>query len=120
MKAINSSVMLFISILLFQFSYGQASVKKQTIKVYGNCGQCKKKIEKNAIVAGATYANWNVKTKILNVSYNPSVTNAVKIETAIAGAGYDTQDIKSSDSAYNQLEECCQYDRSKLLTSKKN
>ncbi len=68
--------------------------------------------------AGAAYANWNVKTKMLEMSYNPSISNPVKIETAIANAGYDTQDVKASNNAYNKLDECCQYDR-KSITSKK-
>ena len=120
MKTINSSALLLISIFAIQFSFGQAPVKKETLKVNGNCGQCKKKIEKNALSAGATFASWDTKTKILQFSYDPSVTNSMKIETAIAGAGYDTQDVKASDSAYYQLDECCQYDRKKNTTTKKN
>jgi len=111
---------LLICIFLLQFSYGQNIPKKQTIKVYGNCGQCKNKIEKSAISAGAGYASWNKKTKKLNIRYDPSVINPVDIERAIANAGYDTQDIKASDSAYNELEKCCQYHRIQSITSKIN
>lgn len=119
MKTIKSVVLLIITTILLQCSFGQSSVKKQTIKVYGNCGQCKKKIEKSAMSAGAAYANWNVKTKMLEMSYDPSISNPVKIETAIANTGYDTQDVKASNDAYNKLDECCQYDR-KSITSKRN
>lgn len=120
MKIIKAGALVFLTFFTFQFSHGQAPVKKQIIKVYGNCGSCKKKIEKSALSAGAAFANWNEKTKQLNVSYNPSVTNTIKIETAIAGAGYDTPDVKASDEAYNKLDECCQYDRNKSTSSKKN
>ena len=116
MKTIKTGAILFITFFLLQSSFGQA-VKKQTLKVYGECGQCKKKIEKSAVTAGAIYANWNEKTKQLNIRYNPAVSNPIKIETAIANAGYDTQDVLASDNAYNKLEKCCQYDR-KSLTSK--
>lgn len=119
MKAIKTGAVLFASILLAQFSYGQATVKKQTVKVYGNCSRCKKKIEASAVAAGASYANWNEKTRQLYISYEPSVSNTIKIETAIAAAGYDTQDVKGNDAAYNNLEECCRYDRNKSITSKK-
>jgi hypothetical protein len=44
---------------------------------------------------------------MMNVSYDPSVTNVLKIETAIAGAGYDTQDVQANNSSYNQLGDCC-------------
>ena len=75
---------------------------------------CKKHIESSALAAGATVANWDKKTKFLQVSYDPAITNSAKIETAIAAAGYDTQNINASDNAYKKLEECCQYDRSDL------
>jgi periplasmic mercuric ion binding protein len=119
MKPTKIVALLVISVLLLQCSFAQSAVKKQTVKVYGNCGQCKKKIEKSAISAGAAYANWNVKTKMLKMSYDPSISNPIKIETAIANTGYDTQDVKASDDAYNKLDECCQYDR-KSITSKRN
>ena len=111
MKPINFFSILLISLFSFQFSSAQTSGKTDSMKVNGMCGMCKKTIEKNALAAGATAANWNKKTKFLQVSYDPAVTNPIKIETAVASAGYDTQDVKASDSAYFKLEECCQYDR---------
>ena len=82
-----------------------------TIKVAGNCGMCKKHIEKAAKDAGATSANWDKVTKILTVSFEAGKTSADKIETAIAGAGYDTEHKEASLEAYKKLDECCQYDR---------
>ena len=120
MKAIKIFVMLCISVFATQFLFAQAPVKKEKIEVNGNCGMCKKKIESSAKAAGALSANWNVKTKYLNVSYDPTVTDVMKIEEAIATSGYDTRDVKSSDSAYHNLEECCQYERQQTINSKKN
>jgi periplasmic mercuric ion binding protein len=117
MKIIKSFTILFFSILSFQFSSAQTA-KSETIKVNGNCGMCKKHIEKSAMEAGATAANWDKKTKFLQISYDPAITNSAKIQTAVAGAGYDTPDFKASDSAYDKLEECCQYDRGITLKEK--
>jgi len=117
MKKIKFFSILFFSILSFQFSSAQTA-KSESIKVNGNCEMCKKHIEKSALEAGATAANWDKKTKFLQISYDPAVTNSAKIQTAIAAAGYDTQDFKASDSAYNKLDECCQYDRN--VSSKEN
>lgn len=119
MRSLKLYTILFISLFAFQFSFGQAS-KTETITVNGNCGMCKKHIEKSALDAGATAANWDKKTKFLSISYDPSLSNSQKIQTAIADAGYDTQDVKASDSAYFKLEECCQYDRKELKAPKKN
>ena len=99
-----------------------AQEKTEKLKVSGECNTCKKKIESAAKTAGATYAVWDKSTKMLVIKYNTSASNTAKIEQSIAGAGYDTPDYKASDDAYNQLDDCCKYDRSgaKETTSKKS
>lgn len=119
MKNLKLFSVLFIVIFSFTFANAQTT-KTETIVVNGNCGMCKKNIEKSAIAAGAITANWDRKTKFLNISFDSAVSNSAKIQTAIAQDGYDTQDFKASDSAYNKLEECCQYERKELKTTKKN
>jgi mercuric ion binding protein len=88
-----------------------AQPKTETLKVSGECGTCKKKIEKAAKEAGASFAVWNVDTKILTVKYNSASTNTAKIEKKIADVGYDTPEFKASISAYQKLDKCCQYER---------
>lgn len=116
MKTLNIYAALLFSIFAINFSFAQTSVKNETIKVWGNCGMCKSKIEKAAKVGGASAANWNEETKVLNVSYNSSTSNSLKIQKAVAASGYDTQDFKADDKAYNKLMSCCKYDRSSALT----
>lgn len=84
----------------------------ETLKVSGECGSCKKKIEKAAKDAGASYAVWTTDTKTLTVKYDSKSTNTDKIQQKIAEVGYDTPKFKATDEAYNKLEACCQYDRS--------
>lgn len=98
---------LFLSITATSF----AQTKTETLKVSGECGMCKKKIEKAAKEAGASYALWDKDTKVLTIKYNKATTNTAKIEKKIAGVGYDTPDFKATDEAYNKLDECCQYER---------
>ena len=97
----------FISIA----SVGFAQTKTETLKVSGECGSCKKKIESAAKKAGATYALWDVDSKELTIKYNSTSSNTAKIEKAIAAVGYDTPDFKATDDAYHKLDKCCQYDR---------
>lgn len=106
---------LFMSFACMSF----AQAKTETLKVAGECGMCKKKIEKAAKDAGATYALWDKDTKILTVKYNSSSTNTAKIEEKIAGVGYDTPDFKATDEAYNKLDDCCQYERNTIHKSDK-
>jgi hypothetical protein len=111
---IFSLAALFMSFTCVSF----AQAKTETLKVSGNCGMCKKKIEKASKDAGATYALWNKDTKILTVKYNSSSTNTAKIEKKIADVGYDTPDFKATDEAYNKLDGCCQYEREGITKDK--
>lgn len=79
--------------------------------VRGNCGMCKKTIEKAAqSVEGVTSVNWDVALKKIEVSYDDSKTDVMQIHHAIANAGYDTDKVNGSVDAYQSLPSCCQYD----------
>ena len=96
--------------VISQISFSQTNLRSETIPVSGNCEMCKKRIETAAKKAGAVSADWNVDTKILAVTFRNS-SGAAKIQQSIAGAGYDTRDIKADDKAYNKLPGCCKYAR---------
>lgn len=87
------------------------TAKKETFKVWGECGMCKKTIEKAAKDSGATTANWDTDSKQLTITYSSAKTNNQKIQQAIAAAGYDTKDLTADNTAYDKLHECCKYDR---------
>ncbi len=105
MKLFTLVSFLFVTTIAF----GQK--KAETIKVWGNCGMCKKTIETAAVNAGATSADWNEETKQLQVSYKAKKTSSDKIQQAIAGAGYDTEKFTADQAVYDQLHGCCKYDR---------
>jgi hypothetical protein len=106
----QSLILSFFTILFISTSVFAQKTSTETIKVWGNCGMCKKTIETAAKEAGATEANWSTETKVLTVAYGSGSTNQ-KVQKAIAAAGYDTQDLTAPDEAYNKLHECCKYDR---------
>lgn len=85
--------------------------KKETLKVWGECGMCKKTIEKAAKDSGAATANWDTGSKLLTITYNTNKTSNQKIQQAIATAGYDTRDLTADNAAYDKLHDCCKYDR---------
>ncbi len=104
-------------IFLFVFSLSTyAQTKSASFKVWGNCGMCKKTIEGAAKNNGASYANWNVDTKMMTVNYASTETSVDKIQKGIADAGYDNVNYTGSDEAYNELHECCKYDRKNAAT----
>jgi mercuric ion binding protein len=115
MKALKIFFVAAICISVAATSYSQKT-KTESFTVAGECGTCKKKIEKSAKEAGATYAVWDMHSKILKVTYNAG-TDVSAIQKNIAGAGYDTPKFKASDDAYNSLDKCCQYDRQPVKKS---
>ena len=80
-----------------------------TVTISGNCGQCKDRIEEAAYIKGVKTAKWDKTSKILTVTYNNEKTSLDKIELAIADAGHDTRNHKSTDKAYKKLPSCCAY-----------
>lgn len=81
-------------------------------QVWGNCGMCKKTIEKAAKgMDGVASADWNVETHQFTVAFDPAKTSVEKVHQAIAASGYDTDLVKGDDAAYNKLHGCCQYER---------
>ena len=106
----KNGMMIALLLVVCSFTFAQ---KPTQIKVSGNCGSCKKHIEKAAMDAGATSATWDKTTKLLALTFDANKTSTDKIETAIAGVGYDTEHKVATEEAYKKLDECCQYDRKK-------
>lgn len=117
-KQFKQFALLLIALFTFSAIHAQSGEVSDSLLVNGNCGMCKKNIEKSAMDAGATFAFWNKKTKMLNVKFDPAKTNQAQIEEKIAAKGYDTENVKASDEAYNKLEECCQYERKVMKPAK--
>jgi mercuric ion binding protein len=85
---------------------------KAEIGVSGNCGECKKRIEKAAYsVKGVKSADWHVDHQDLHLVYDENKCSLEDIRKAVAGTGHDTDEVKATDEAYNGLHGCCKYDR---------
>lgn len=91
-----------------------AAEKKESVKVWGNCGMCKKTIE-GALkgVDGVSSASWDKKSKMLDVTFDDAKITMKQIEEKVAASGYDTQNNKADDKTYDGLKKCCKYDRKK-------
>lgn len=112
----NTKVVLSSVLFLFVFSTAvfAQKTKSEDIKVWGNCGSCKKTIEAAAVNAGASSASWSETSKMLTVSYSKKKTDQTKIQEAVAASGYDTQDFTAPADAYKKLPACCQYERKEV------
>ena len=90
-----------------------AQQKTETFKVWGKCDMCKTRIEKTVKAEGATTANWDTKTQMLAITFDPSKTNVDLLSKKLAAVGHDTEKFKAPDDVYAKLPGCCHYERSK-------
>lgn len=109
MKRISGLLMLLLISINFSFAQGKKDIATEKIPVQGTCSQCKKRIEDAAYINGVKRAEWNKDTKELTVTYRPSKTSLKQVEENIARAGHDAGEVHATDSAYNELPECCAY-----------
>jgi hypothetical protein len=99
-----------ISFILFcNLAFAQTRTSQASIKVYGNCGMCKKRIETALDSKGIKAATWDTKTKELQVVYNASKITELEIHELVASVGHDTDKVKAKDEVYADLPFCCLY-----------
>ncbi|OFX73188.1 MAG: hypothetical protein A2X12_06355 [Bacteroidetes bacterium GWE2_29_8] len=85
------------------------TIKTEKIKVYGNCGSCKTRIEKAAKMKGVSKADWDIKTNMLTLVYDTLMVKKEDVEKKIASVGHDTEKFKADSKKYEALPECCKY-----------
>lgn len=101
-----------IALLTTSTSFAQIkNSKTETIKVYGNCGMCKTKIEKAGTTKNVSKIVWNEETNMATVTYDTKKTTTDAILKKIALVGYDSDSFLAPDAVYAKLPGCCKYDR---------
>jgi periplasmic mercuric ion binding protein len=100
---------LIIFLVTSFYAAAQSKTVKTSIKVFGNCGMCKERIETALDQSGIKVAQWDSKTKNLELVYNRKKISEEKIHELIAGVGHDTEKVKAKDDVYAALPFCCLY-----------
>ena len=109
LKKIMMTITLLLSVIVMNAQIKNA--KTETVKIYGNCGMCKTKIEKAGSLKNISKVDWNEDTKMATLTYDESKTNQDEILKRIALVGYDSEKFLAPADAYSKLPGCCQYDR---------
>ena len=115
MKLFKNITLVALVLTLFSCANAQDKNPTATAKfgVSGNCEMCKKTIENSVDTKGVKSAEWNEKTQMIEVVYQPAKISEDKLHDLIAAAGYDTEKKKADENAYKALPDCCQYTRKK-------
>lgn len=100
---------IFFFLVVTTLATAQSKTVKSTIKVFGNCGMCKERIETALDRPGIKMAEWNAETKNLEVVYNSKKISEEEIHGIIASVGHDTEKAKAKDEVYSGLPFCCLY-----------
>ncbi|WP_343560606.1 DUF3347 domain-containing protein [Sphingobacterium sp.] len=110
MKLLNNIIVICL-LSSSLYSYGQnTAMTTQTVKISGNCGMCKKTIEKAGNSADSK-VDWNEDNQTAKVSFNAEKTSLDAVLKNIALAGYDNEKYLAPATTYAELHGCCQYDR---------
>jgi mercuric ion binding protein len=115
-KMMQSLRFMFIAVfaIISTNLFAQTSTEKtDTIKVYGECGMCKSRIQKTLKIDGISVAVWDVDSKMLTVTYDPAAITNDEIQQKLAAVGHDTDKYKADDKVYDKLPGCCHYGRKK-------
>jgi len=99
--------LIFYTFFIFNSPIQDDKIKTSEIKVFGNCGMCKSRIEKALDRNGIKMATWDTKTKMLKVVYNSTKVKETQIHTWISEVGHDTEKAKAKDEVYAVLPFCC-------------
>ncbi len=112
MKKLSKIMIAIVVLLSFTTSFSQIkNAKTEKIKIAGNCGMCKSRIEKAGNEKNVSKVVWNEKTQFATITFDVQKTTEKDILTRIAGVGHDSEMAQTSLETYNDLPECCQYKR---------
>lgn len=80
-----------------------------SLKIRGNCRQCKSRIESAYQKAGLKNVNWSAETETATLRFPKGAFNRPQLEQIALQAGHDTETDLASDDSYDRLAACCQY-----------
>ena len=91
------------------FSQKTPSVAEIDILTSAECGTCKKILEEKLnYTRGVRFAELDVQTKVLKVSYSTKKIDPNTIRKVISETGYDADEVSANPSSQQQLPKCCQ------------
>lgn len=115
MKIMKKSLFFWsVLILVLSIQSCEAQIpnaKTIEVKVWGNCGMCKKTIEQAGNMRKKAKVDWNTQTKMATITYNTKKVTVDQVLKRIAEVGYDNEYYFAPDEVYNNLHGCCQYER---------
>jgi hypothetical protein len=113
LKGTLMKTLFILPLIIFTFAvsylFAGDTVKEEQVKVFGNCKQCKDRIESTLKIKEVKFAKWDKKSKMLRVAYQSDKISLDSLQQLVASVGHDTEKFKAPDSVYSELPGCCLY-----------
>ena len=103
----------FILLLFFYFLIGDISAQEKKvmtaiINTSAECNSCKVRLEEKLNhISGIRFAELNLESKDLRVSYNSKKISLNKIRNIISQVGYNADNIIANPNSVKKLPDCC-------------
>lgn len=116
MKVIKQFLLMSLLIMCSgsAFAQKQKTIEKAIIKTNIYCSHCLKCLTCGSMFQkvllrekGVQMVTVNEKEMLIEVVYNTKKTDLMKVKTAITRLGYDADDLKADEVAYEALDNCC-------------
>ncbi len=107
-------ILVLVALISFTASQAQEGKTKKVqeinFKVNGVCGECKERLEENAMrLKGVKLAEWDKITHNMKVVFNTTKNHEDSIHIAMTKIGHETEKFAADSAAYQRLPKCCQY-----------
>ena len=109
MKTITLIVFASIaSMLVAAPVFSQGRISEVEIRTSAQCEMCKESIERfMTFERGVRYAMLDPESKVLTLRFNNRRADIGNLRDAMAGLGYDADDVPGCPEAYAELPACC-------------
>lgn len=111
LKKLNNTIVLALLPAIGGCDAPIKHAKTATVSINGNCGMCEKRIESAGNRDGLAKVAWDKETRQATITYDATKTSVREILKRISLSGYDSDTFTAPDEAYDNLHECCQYER---------
>jgi len=104
------NVLVVLSLIVATYSTAQEKKGTSTVKIQtsAECTSCKERLEEKLnYTKGVKYSNLDLESKILEVKFVSKKISLENIKTIVSDLGYDADDVKANEAAYEALPACC-------------
>lgn len=106
----KNSLLFVVMLFIGSVAFGQKEPKVLTVEIQtsAECNDCKVRLEEALnYTKGVNFAELDLNTRKLTVKFKTAAISFDEIKKQISLLGYNADDVKADEAAFNKLPECC-------------